>query len=1337
MRRTILSLAAVLATAMSSSATVTVQAWYHLGEIADYYADATANARRIGSAYSHIPWNNPAYGGNFNGIITPTGVGGPLGNSGYTSTTSLRAGAWGTMICTMWNAAGYAPPKTNYFIEIWVQPHGKGYVYGSSGAWIFAANSSRGYVLRVKDDGMNSYFVGTILEASNVDVGTPVLINTNAWTHLAMVNDNGVTTFYVNGVPSGPSDLTSAVSAPSGDVYFGNPGASTGFDGLMDEARICTFEPGQFSTNDFLLRPPGPQILVQPQSTVVWDGGAAPFAVGAVIDPAVTYQWQREGTNLPGATASSFVVPLVTLSDSGSQFRCILTGGGISVTSSVATLTVAPIRTADVNFYRAAVTGEPSLAAYFTADGCLGTTLTNVVDPTRHGTLEGVVSYDGRTNRAFGQRSLAFTGGGDVQIPNNPAFEFSGGNGTLEALVYLEAGGASDGTIFAWSYDGFSVGYALQASRDGAQLIYSNDSPVLLTWPAPVNLIGRLAHVALVIDNTTNVTAYLDGQPLGTKAQPSLGPANGGPAWIGALGSGAVRRFNGRIDEVAVYNSALSQNTLQVHYSRFVYGTNVSPPSITSQPGSRTVLAGAAPILQVGVSGTLPITYQWYSNGVAVAGANAASHTVVSGAAGTAATYTLYATNAIGWTNSQPITLTFAAAPAGYASAVLQDRPSSYWRLGELSGTLAADSAGYNDATYSGTLTLGQPGAVTTDPDKAVLFGGGSAAAPYTPVLNPATPFTIEFFAKPNVSGQVQTCVIGSQNRSVGRSGYAIYQGLNGDFWEVHMGDASTVQIWLFGSSPVVAGRWYHVALVYTPDDPNYAARIYVNGVDDTWYEESDLVGGFLPNNSVPFTIGNRNGALPFNGTVDEVAFYNYALTGSQISNHWRFSWVAADITQQPASVTTNEWSPVNLTVGASGYPNTFQWYKVGVGALSETFNPDGSRHYPNGVTNATLTISQTHPADSGQYYVVVLNPLGNRTSANATVTITPDTTPPTVAYATVLGTPNAFSGPTPFLVKVGFSEWVDPATAGNAASYGLSGSVSIGSATVGASGKDVFLTTSGFTPGQSYTLTVSGVKDQAQTPNTMSPSVKTVWAPVMQQGLLWDFYPNVANGIANLLANQYYPIAPYTNLATTVFDSQQITGGDLANRPDFGSLGENYGCSLSGWITPTVTTNYYFFLASDDASELYLSPNADPSQAQQIAYESGCCHGFQEPGNPTTSSPQFLQAGVSYFIRALQTEGAGGDYVRVAWKMEGDPTPAASLSPISGSVLSAYLPLPAPRFNAPVLSNGQLTLSWTGTGTLLESSDLVNWSPVAGNPTSPYTVNVTSSPLKFYRLVR
>ena len=70
-----------------------------------------------------------------------------------------------------------------------------------------------------------------------------------------------------------------------------------------------------------------------------------------------------------------------------------------------------------------------------------------------NGTLEGAVTYDGRTNRAFGQRAVAFNAAGDVQIPNNPAFEFTGGNGTIEALIYLERGAQQDGTIFAWAAD--------------------------------------------------------------------------------------------------------------------------------------------------------------------------------------------------------------------------------------------------------------------------------------------------------------------------------------------------------------------------------------------------------------------------------------------------------------------------------------------------------------------------------------------------------------------------------------------------------------------------------------------------------------------------------------------------------------------------------------------------------------------------------------------------------------------------------------------------------------------------------------------------------------------
>jgi len=60
---------------------------------------------------------------------------------------------------------------------------------------------------------------------------------------------------------------------------------------------------------------------------------------------------------------------------------------------------------------------------------------------------------------------------------------------------------------------------------------------------------------------------------------------------------------------------------------------------------------------------------------------------------------------------------------------------------------------------------------------------------------------------------------------------------------------------------------------------------------------------------------------------------------------------------------------------------------------------------------------------------------------------------------------------------------------------------------------------------------------------------------------------------------------------------------------------------------------------------------------------------------------------------------------------------------------------VPPPKFNNPVLSGGQVTITWTGTGTLLESTNLVNWTLVPGNPTSPYVASASSAARKFYRL--
>jgi hypothetical protein len=101
--------------------------------------------------------------------------------------------------------------------------------------------------------------------------------------------------------------------------------------------------------------------------------------------------------------------------------------------------------------------------------------------------------------------------------------------------------------------------------------------------------------------------------------------------------------------------------------------------------------------------------------------------------------------------------------------------------------------------------------------------------------------------------------------------------------------------------------------------------------------------------------------------------------------------------------------------------------------------------------------------------------------------------------------------------------------------------------------------------------------------------------------------------------------------------------------------------------------------------------------------------------------------------------EGGGGDWAQVAWRKEGDATAAASLTPIPGSVLKAYrIVNEPPVFGKPALAGGNITISWTGGGTLQESVDLKSWSNVAGTPASPYQAPVSAAaPAKFYRLVR
>ena len=133
-------------------------------------------------------------------------------------------------------------------------------------------------------------------------------------------------------------------------------------------------------------------------------------------------------------------------------------------------------------------------------------------------------------------------------------------------MVYLSQGTVTSPTIFALNNDGGAGPYyALGVSANGNNITYSNDTTGLLTWTIPGGLIGRFAQVALVIDHLTNVTAYANGQNLGTKIQTGFGTSPGAPAWIGAVGATTTdNRWAGNVDELAIYGSALPQNTIRI-----------------------------------------------------------------------------------------------------------------------------------------------------------------------------------------------------------------------------------------------------------------------------------------------------------------------------------------------------------------------------------------------------------------------------------------------------------------------------------------------------------------------------------------------------------------------------------------------------------------------------------------------------------------------------------------------------------------------------------------------------------------------------------------------------
>ena len=103
-------------------------------------------------------------------------------------------------------------------------------------------------------------------------------------------------------------------------------------------------------------------------------------------------------------------------------------------------------------------------------------------------------------------------------------------------------------------------------------------------------------------------------------------------------------------------------------------------------------------------------------------------------------------------------------------------------------------------------------------------------------------------------------------------------------------------------------------------------------------------------------------------------------------------------------------------------------------------------------------------------------------------------------------------------------------------------------------------------------------------------------------QGLLVREYRDIGGTqVGDLTGNAKYP---------TGYDFQAVAGyfewpqsGDINTKPA-GNVRDNYGVTMEGYITPTETASYEFYLAADDHAELWLSTDSDPANLVKIANE-------------------------------------------------------------------------------------------------------------------------------------
>jgi len=257
---------------------------------------------------------------------------------------------------------------------------------------------------------------------------------------------------------------------------------------------------GTVITNNFILNcdraiglggdatPITPTVTHTPLGTTVTAGQTATFTVGVAGTPAPTYQWQKNGTAINGATSASYTTPATTSADNGAVFTVVITNSAGS-TSSSATLTVTASPLAPSGLV--AVPGDGQVALTWSAS--ISATLYHV----RRATTTG-----GPYTQVAGPASPTYT---DTGLTNGTTYYYvvTALNATGESGSSSEVTAVPAAPILSYNFEDDAVGQApAHVTVLGGEL--------LVTATGPTGITGQVLHDSSATQRSAPSVGRLD-----------------------------------------------------------------------------------------------------------------------------------------------------------------------------------------------------------------------------------------------------------------------------------------------------------------------------------------------------------------------------------------------------------------------------------------------------------------------------------------------------------------------------------------------------------------------------------------------------------------------------------------------------------------------------------------------------------------------------------------------------------------------------------------------------------------------------------------------------------